>query len=214
MDLVIVSERLFIAEALADLLVADDRVATCVVACDGPALWNAILRTSSYRLVADLDRLPLPPAELGDRLGGAPPDRRIGVYDVFTPQKAHLAFELGITVLAPLSMRVEDLCATILEDQRASRVTVAEGVDRGALLKLSSLTPRETEVLGHLVRGMAVNDVSDALSITAHTVQTHKRRIFTKLGVQSQAQAVTLALSAGLARSAENHVGETLEIGL
>lgn len=199
MHLVIVSERLFIAEALADLLGADDRVATCLVASDGPSLDSAILRMQPYRLIVDLDRPPLPQAELGNRLGEAPPDRRAGVYDVFTPQTARLAFELGITVLAPLSMEIAGLHATILDDHRTSRVTIADGVDRDALLKVSSLTPRESEVLGHLVRGLTVDEISQALSITTHTVQTHKGRIFAKLGVQSQVQAVTLALSAGFA---------------
>jgi DNA-binding CsgD family transcriptional regulator len=95
-------------------------------------------------------------------------------------------------------MELEDLCTAVLGMQPPSSVTAPDGIDREALLRLTSLTARESEVLTHAIFGMKVREIANELSITPHTVQTHKRRIFAKLGVQSQAQAITLATRAGL----------------
>ena len=61
------------------------------------------------------------------------------------------------------------------------------------------LTPRETEILDLVSRGLAAKQVARQLGISPKTVEQHKTRIFTKLGVPNQAAAVGVAL--GLERS-------------
>jgi DNA-binding NarL/FixJ family response regulator len=61
------------------------------------------------------------------------------------------------------------------------------------------LTPRETEILDLVSRGLAAKQVARQLGISPKTVEQHKSRIFTKLGVPNQAAAVGVAL--GLERS-------------
>lgn len=58
------------------------------------------------------------------------------------------------------------------------------------------LTRREAQILGQIANGMSSHEVGAALGISARTVQNHKQRIFAKLGVQSQAHAVAVALAA------------------
>jgi DNA-binding CsgD family transcriptional regulator len=53
------------------------------------------------------------------------------------------------------------------------------------------LTAREVEVLEKLVDGLSQKQVADALNISFHTVETHKKRIFKKLNVHSVAALVT-----------------------
>lgn len=52
------------------------------------------------------------------------------------------------------------------------------------------LTPRESEVLRLLAQGHAYKEIADVLSISMGTVNTHVRRIYSKLHVQSRMQAV------------------------
>jgi two-component system, NarL family, response regulator LiaR len=60
------------------------------------------------------------------------------------------------------------------------------------------LTPRETEVLQHIARGMANKQIGSALGITEKTVKTHVSSIFGKLGVLSRTEAALYAVRTGL----------------
>jgi len=61
------------------------------------------------------------------------------------------------------------------------------------------LTPREREVLELLARGYLYKEIADALQISIPTVNTHIRRIYDKLHVQSRGRAVAkyVQLSSG-----------------
>ncbi len=50
---------------------------------------------------------------------------------------------------------------------------------------LSSLSPREREVLQHLTRGLHAKEIGVALSISHRTVEVHKAHIMEKMGVRS-----------------------------
>lgn len=60
------------------------------------------------------------------------------------------------------------------------------------------LTERERQVLALVGRGLAGKQVARHLGISPKTVEQHKSRIFTKLGVRNQAAAVSVAGSTGL----------------
>jgi DNA-binding CsgD family transcriptional regulator len=59
------------------------------------------------------------------------------------------------------------------------------------------LTPREKDVLSLVAQGFAGKQVARHLGISPKTVEQHKTRIFSKLGVPNQAAAVSVALGAG-----------------
>lgn len=63
---------------------------------------------------------------------------------------------------------------------------------------LSDLTPRETDVLACLGRGLSNAEIADALVITEATTKTHVSRVLAKLGVRSRVQAAIAAQDAGL----------------
>jgi DNA-binding NarL/FixJ family response regulator len=60
------------------------------------------------------------------------------------------------------------------------------------------LTPRETEVLGHLARGLSNREIAAALDIGDETVKTHVANLLAKLGVDNRAQAMVQAIKRGL----------------
>lgn len=54
------------------------------------------------------------------------------------------------------------------------------------------LTRREQEIVELVSRGFVNKQIADALTISRHTVDTHLRRIFNKLGVDTRAEMVSL----------------------
>jgi len=57
---------------------------------------------------------------------------------------------------------------------------------------LAALTPREREVLFHLVDGAGRKEVAERLQLSANTVRTHLNSLMAKLGVHSTLEVVAL----------------------
>lgn len=57
-----------------------------------------------------------------------------------------------------------------------------------------SLSPREMELLRHMVDGLTAKEIAASLDISIHTADTHTRNLYGKLGVRSRAAAVARAL--------------------
>ena len=65
-------------------------------------------------------------------------------------------------------------------------------------MSTESLTARELDVVKMLAAGKSNKEIALRLSITETTVKSHLRKIFTKLGVLSRTEAVTVASRRGL----------------
>lgn len=68
----------------------------------------------------------------------------------------------------------------------------------GRRTAIDSLSRREHEVLLQLAKGLTNREIADALFIAEQTVKNHVSEIYAKLGVHDRAQALLLALEAGI----------------
>ncbi|MFJ7422577.1 response regulator [Streptomyces uncialis] len=99
----------------------------------------------------------------------------------------------GDALLAPSVTR--RLIAEFAERKTSSR--------RERSLALNGLTPRETEVLGLIARGLSNQEIADRLVLAEQTVKTHIGRVLAKLGLRDRAQAVIFAYESGLVTPGE-----------
>jgi NarL family two-component system response regulator YdfI len=64
--------------------------------------------------------------------------------------------------------------------------------------KETALTQRELEILQHIAEGNGDRAIAESLHISEHTVRSHIKNLYRKLGVSSRAQAVAKALREGI----------------
>lgn len=68
------------------------------------------------------------------------------------------------------------------------------------------LTPTETEILKDIALGQTTKEIAERRFSSFHTVNTHRKNIFRKLGVNNVHEATKYALRAGLVDSAEYYI--------
>jgi len=82
---------------------------------------------------------------------------------------------------------------------RVLEVTRSTGLPRRRQAgRLTSLTDRELDVLGHMATGSTNGEIARALFVSEATVKTHVGSVFSKLGVRDRAGAIVFAYRNGL----------------
>jgi FixJ family two-component response regulator len=64
---------------------------------------------------------------------------------------------------------------------------------------IKTLTPREHEIMTHVITGMLNKQIAFELDISEETVKIHRGRVMRKLGIDSAAELVRLCEKAGIA---------------
>ena len=72
--------------------------------------------------------------------------------------------------------------------------------------KENRLTPTETEILRDIALGLTTREIAEKRYSSFHTVNTHRKNIFRKIGVNNVHEATRYALRAGLVDSAEYYI--------
>jgi DNA-binding NarL/FixJ family response regulator len=103
----------------------------------------------------------------------------------------------GDALLAPSVTR------RLIADYARRPFTAEPGTSGTSKSALRDLTPRETEVLRLIARGLSNAEISAGLVIAEQTTKTHVGRILMKLGLRDRAQAVVVAYESGLVTPGE-----------
>jgi DNA-binding NarL/FixJ family response regulator len=123
---------------------------------------------------------------------GPLPRRAIEVGASAYVGKGHDAAELLLAVQA-VALGKRYLASGI-----AQRIALA-GIDGGDASPFDVLSPRELEVALLLTQGLRQEDIARRLSLSAKTINTHKARLFEKLGIRNAIALARLASQHGMA---------------
>jgi FixJ family two-component response regulator len=92
------------------------------------------------------------------------------------------------------------LFKAVEEGVRRSWDASAERAKREEVLaRIATLTPREREVLKHIVSGKLNKQIAADLGAAERTIKAHRARVMQKMGVQSVAELARRAFSVGIA---------------
>ena len=69
-----------------------------------------------------------------------------------------------------------------------------------------NLTKTETDVLIAIAQGMTTKEIAEKRFSSFHTINTHRKNIFRKLGVNNVHEATKYALRAGLIDAADYYI--------
>lgn len=193
-------------------LVADDEVTTRGLA--------AILREHNERFelvtIASRDQAPVDIALYDPVLGGrSRPDRlskllsdphvrKVAVFtSSFAPSLAIDFTGQGACAYLSKSMSSGEIVDALTKASRGE-VVVPVGASRDRSRQGPSashgdvLTPRETDVLAHIARGLSNTDIALTLGVSVNSVKSYIRACYRKIGVNSRSKAVLWALNNGL----------------
>ncbi len=167
---------------------------------------EAILRCEQYRptvLLLDL-RLPdLPAATICHRVKERHPETAILILTAHAEESAlRGCLKAGASGCLFKDVSEQHLLAALMQVAHG-RVVVDPRV-AGAMLGRRSrdnggaLSEREHEVLLLLARGLTTQEIGDRLDVSANTIKSHTRRLFTKLEAHNRVQALAVARERGL----------------
>ncbi len=127
------------------------------------------------------------------------PDMCLGCIDFFLPRKSKTVLLGGGQATNAMFMSLDgDVPESDLIDAVDSCIA---RIGKGGLPAREELTPRETEVLRCVARGLMNKEIADVLCISVNTVLTHRKNITAKLGIKTVSGLSLYAMMNGLIES-------------
>ncbi|TDU91680.1 LuxR family two component transcriptional regulator [Kribbella voronezhensis] len=138
--------------------------------------------------------------ELRDR------DDRLGIVLLAANGEDDLLFralELGVSAFVTKTAPIAEVLAAIRHAAVAAKSFLASGLGpafarRQLAAPVTVLSPRETEVLVLLGRGLTIPAIAGRIFVSASTAKTYVARIYEKLGASNRAQALMAGVRLGL----------------
>ncbi|QLY28635.1 LuxR C-terminal-related transcriptional regulator [Nocardia huaxiensis] len=173
---------------------------------DGPAAIQELRRLRPHIAILDLDMPGLAdPAVIDTVADLAPTTRILTLATERSDENLYRALTLGATAFLPKTLPAHDFLAAIrtaahreaLIDPHHTRRLITR-LSHGtnpfpAAPELSTLTPREHEVLLLVANAHTNPEIAEILGVGEQTIKTHVSHILAKLGVRDRVQAVVYA---------------------
>ena len=204
---VVADDHAVVREGLRALLLAVDGYELLATAATGPDAVREAVMLRPNVLVLDLGMPGLNGIEVTRRVTKAAPEVNILMLTMFDDDDSVLAAIRAGALGYVLKGADADQVIRAIVSVAAGEAIFGPGLARRALRLLSAepadppftqLTPREREVLQLIAQGMANPAIAAQLGLSLNTISNHISSIFAKLQVETRAEAIVRAHSAGL----------------
>jgi DNA-binding NarL/FixJ family response regulator len=208
----VAAEHGLVRDAIRSALQREDDFSVVATASDGPAAIAAVEEHAPDVAVLSADLPGLDGVQTSCQIKAYAPecaiivltdahDQRLLTDGLYCGARGYLTKDCSIEDLVGAIRAVAGGETLIPPDMLGPLLT--DLIDRrreheGALMKLSTLSTREREVLALVTRGLKTSEVTEALVISPDTARTHIQNILTKLGLHSRLEAATFVIENGL----------------
>lgn len=206
---VVADDQAVVRAGFAAILRAADDVDVVGDAPDGRALVDLVAAQRPDVAVVDVRMPVMDGIEATREIAAAHPGTRVLVLTTFDlDEYVFDALRAGASGFllkdVPAARLVEAVRAvadgSMLLGAGVTRRLVEDFAGRGDVRSLAALTPRETEVVAAVARGLSNAEVGAELYISEPTVKSHVSEALRKLGCRDRVQLVIAAYEAGLVR--------------
>jgi DNA-binding NarL/FixJ family response regulator len=181
-------------------------------AADGAEAVDAVRRLQPDVVLMDIRMPVMDGLEATRRILAGPTDCRVLILTTFDLDRyVYAALAAGASGFLLKDVTPEHLAAAVrlvttgdallapsITRRLVERFAVPAAPQPAIHRDLTSLTPRELEVLTLMGQGLSNAELAAELALSEATVKTHVARIFAKLTLRDRAQAVVLAYETGL----------------
>jgi two-component system, NarL family, invasion response regulator UvrY len=101
-----------------------------------------------------------------------------------------------VSAISSVARKEKFFCGKVLDIILERRTQSAPG--SGEACQPTRLTERETEIVKLMAEGYATQDIAENLSLSVHTIYTHRKNIMRKLGVTTAAEVILYAFNTSL----------------
>ena len=142
---------------------------------------------------------PATEADCSEILRAAVADRRPAITELTNYRRDGTSFR-NVVMIAPIFDQTGELVYFIGSQMDASLSPGRDADARGAVAKerVAGLTERQRQVLHHMACGLRNKLIANALGINEKTVKMHRAALLTRLGAATSADAIRVAVEAGL----------------
>ncbi|MEX1177800.1 MAG: response regulator transcription factor [Nitriliruptor sp.] len=205
---VVADDHTLVRQSVLKAVRSEEGIEVVGEAGDGPGTLVAVAEHDPDLLVVDIAMPGLDGLTVAEQLRREKPALRIIFLSMHDDDSSlQRAVSLGAAGFVSKSASIEELLEAVravrdggsyLSSNVASRVMdLAAGRSPATTL---GLTPREREILGLLTDGHRPTEIGTTLFLSVKTVKNHLTSVYSKLGVETGAQAVAEAYRLGLVK--------------
>ena len=203
---VVADDHALVRQSIGKAVAAEEGMEVVAEVADGLAALQAVTTHEPDLVILDIAMPGKDGLAVAEQLRGTHPKVAVLLLSMHDDDASlQRAVSLGVKGFVSKSASVDELLEALravrdggsfLSSGVASRV-MAIAAGRSSVSDLG-LTAREREILGLLSEGKRPGEIADRLFLSVKTVKNHLTSIYTKLGVETGAQAVAEAYRRGL----------------
>lgn len=191
----IVDDHAILRMGLASLLASKCEIEVVGDASDGPSGIRKALKLKPDVVIMDLMMPGMDGIEATKELLAKTPESKILILTTFsTSNGINNALEAGAMGAVMKNCDFSELADAIRAVASGKRYVAAD-VERILVADppVAALSPRQTEILQSIVRGLSNPDIAKQLGISVDMVKEHVESLFQKIGAANRTEAVAIA---------------------
>ena len=206
--ILLADDHSIIRSALKTIIEANLTGAVVEETADGDSVIESMLHSNFDLYILDINMPGINSVDLINKLFSIKQDARILIFSM-NPEIpfAKMYMQLGaMGYLSKTSSPVDIIKAihTVLGDRRYLgydvQEDVAEALTGKSINPFNNLSPREFEIMEHMLSGETVKEICKQTGLGNSTISTYKTRIFDKLKTKKIMEIITLAKSYNIIR--------------